>query len=164
MNKLLLITVTAFVIVSMWIISELPPPPMNQPADKIRAEAPVAYDQQEPMPGVWYSVVMNVSAYCGCEKCCGTGSPRITASGSRIGDVSHFIAAPPEYPFGTVMRVPGYCETPVVVLDRGGSIKGDRLDVFIYDPKLTDKQNHQVARKFGRQENLTVEIWKGTAK
>jgi 3D (Asp-Asp-Asp) domain-containing protein len=146
--------------VCVWMACSLPmtqvQSPEYAPADKIRAEAAGDDQPQPPMPGVWYSVVMNVSSYCGCEKCTGAGSPGVTASGSRIGDVSHFVAAPPEYPFGTVMRVPGYCETPVVVLDRGGSIKGDMLDVFY--------PTHQAAREFGRQENLTVEIWKGQEK
>ena len=136
---------------------------MNQPQEPIPAEAPVAYDQQEPMPGVWYRVDMNVSAYCPCEACCGHLSPGITASGNRVnGPVKHWIAAAPSFPFGTVFRVPGYNKgLPVCVLDRGADITGNKLDVFIYDPKLTDKQNHQAARKFGRQK-LTVQIWKGT--
>ena len=128
------------------------------------ATVPVTYQRQEPMPGVtillpltkwsgrWVDTVMNVSAYCSCSVCCGTGSPGITASGSRIDDVSYFLAAPPEYPYGTVMRVPGYAGgRSVVVLDRGGAIKGNRLDTY--------HETHALARKFGRQ-TLHVEIWK----
>ena len=51
--------------------------------------------------------------------------------------------------------------TPVCVLDRGGTIKGNKLDVYMGHPQLTDEQNHQAARNFGRRKNLTVEYWKG---
>jgi len=146
-----------FSLLCVWMALTLPQetPVATTPTGKIPAEAPVAMTQQEPMPGVWYSVVMNVSAYCPCEACCGHLSPGITASGNRVeGPVKHWVAAPPEYAFGTVMRVPGYAGgRPVCVLDRGGDIKGDKLDVYF--------PTHQAARKFGRQK-LTVEIWKGT--
>ncbi|PIQ77746.1 hypothetical protein COV82_03080 [Candidatus Peregrinibacteria bacterium CG11_big_fil_rev_8_21_14_0_20_46_8] len=39
------------------------------------------------------------------------------------------IAAPPEFPFGTKMHIPGIGTT--AVHDRGGAIKGERLDVWM---------------------------------
>ena len=94
-------------------------------------------------------VVMDVTAYCPCEKCCGIwatkgvnrNGQRITASGHVIKPRDKFIAAPRKYPFGTIMDVPGYGLVPV--LDRGGTIEGNKLDVFF--PK------HQEALNWGRQ-------------
>jgi 3D (Asp-Asp-Asp) domain-containing protein len=68
-----------------------------------------------------------VTAYCPCRKCCGPTAHGVTASGTRA---DHPLAAgPPEMLFGTVLDIPGYglvrCE------DRGGAIRGRRLDVLM---------------------------------
>jgi len=163
---LLITTLTvALGLVIIWAEQNLPSPGSNPVAVPIETGAGEAVPESSqvqptpPMSGRWVSVVMNVSAYCACSKCCGTGSPGITASGAPVDDVRYLVAAPPEYPFGTVMIVPGYGSGPVCVLDRGGAIKGNKLDVLVYDPKLSDKQNHQAARKWGRRQ-LTVQIWR----
>ena len=70
-----------------------------------------------------------VTAYCPCARCCGKFSDGITASGTKADHP--LVAAPPEIPFGTMVLVPGYaCDGWVPVEDRGGAIKGRRLDVF----------------------------------
>ena len=52
------------------------------------------------------------------------------------------MAADKKVPFGTEMIIPGYNQDrPVEVKDRGGLIKGNRLDVFY--------NNHKVAKKWG---------------
>lgn len=72
---------------------------------------------------------MRVTAYCPCEKCCGKWADGVTASGALA--VGPLVAAPPDIPFGTRLIVPGYNGDKVVeVLDRGGSIKGNRLDIL----------------------------------
>lgn len=54
------------------------------------------------------------------------------------------MAADKSVPFGTLVIVPGYADgRPVKVLDRGGAIKGNRLDVFFTD--------HQEALNWGVQ-------------
>jgi len=77
---------------------------------------------------------MTVTAYCPCEKCCGQWADGITASGLPVtANGRKFVAAPREIAFGTLITIPGYpteSPAPVPVLDRGGAIKGDRLDVF----------------------------------
>lgn len=77
--------------------------------------------------------MMEVTAYtCGPESTGkGPGHPeyRQTTSGYRIGYEEKVIAAPPEIPFGTRIYVPGYGWG--VVRDRGGAIKGNRLDIHI---------------------------------
>ena len=93
----------------------------------------------------------NVSAYCPCEKCCGKFSDGITASGHCIKKGDKFVAAP--LPFGTIVDVPGYGKVPV--LDRGGSIQGNKIDVFF--------ASHQDALNWGRQ-YLTVTIEKAGQK
>ena len=91
---------------------------------------------------------MNVSAYCPCVKCCGIWSDGITASGMPA--KGFFVAAPPQFPFGTLLSIPGYNNgLPVPVQDRGGAIKDNKLDVFF--------STHNEALEFGRQYlNVTI--------
>lgn len=91
-------------------------------------------------------VLMEVTAYCPCEKCCGTHSPGITASGKHVSyNKGRFVAADTRVlPFGTKVSIPGYHEGVFVpVLDRGGAIKGNKLDLYF--------PTHQAALKWGRQ-------------
>ena len=79
------------------------------------------------------TVLFRVTAYCPCAKCCGTCSPGITASGTRADHP--LVAAPRRFPFGTAMRIPGYAGGQWVrVEDRGGVIRGNRLDVLFAPP------------------------------
>jgi 3D (Asp-Asp-Asp) domain-containing protein len=85
---------------------------------------------------------MRVTAYCPCRSCCGKNSDRKTASGHEIKRGDTFVAAGRKYPFGTEMIVPGYNNSkPVKVLDRGSTIRDNRLDVFF--------DSHQKAIKWG---------------
>ena len=93
---------------------------------------------------------MRVTAYCGCPECCGTDSPGITVSGYKIQEGDVFVAADKRYPFGTEMIIPGYNNSePVKVLDRGGVIQGNRVDVFF--------PIHKQALEWGVQ-NLNVKV------
>ena len=96
---------------------------------------------------LYYEVEMNVSAYCKGSCCCGDFADGITASGMPA--EGKLIAAPPEYPFGVRMNVPGYGEA--LVLDRGSAIKGNKIDLLF--------PTHQEALEWGRQ-YLTVKIYK----
>jgi 3D (Asp-Asp-Asp) domain-containing protein len=81
--------------------------------------------------GEWKTVRMRVTAYCPCEKCCGDWADGVTANGHRINQGDRFVAADRRYSFGTALLIPGYNNSqPVKVLDRGGAIKGNKLDVF----------------------------------
>ena len=83
--------------------------------------------------GEWQTVRMRVTAYCPCPKCCGEYSNGITACGHKIQPGEAFVAADKGYPFGTEMIIAGYNNgKPVKVLDRGGAVRGDRLDVFFH--------------------------------
>jgi 3D (Asp-Asp-Asp) domain-containing protein len=90
----------------------------------------------------WKTVRMRVTAYCPCPKCCGKSSDGITACNHKIQDGETFAAADQKYPFGTEMIIPGYNDgSPVEVLDRGGAIYGNRLDVYF--------DSHQQALDWG---------------
>jgi len=100
--------------------------------------------------GQWLTVRMRVTAYCPCPKCCEKYSDGVTASGHKIRKGDFFVAADRKYPFGTEMIIPGYNNGEVVkVLDRGGAIDGDQLDVFF--------GSHQEALEWGVR-NIDVKI------
>ncbi len=119
-----------------------------------RASNPAAMSSRSddtPTPAVqWETRQMRVTAYCPCERCCGRHADGITASGHIIEDGDTFVAADGRYPFGAQMVIPGYNnDKPVKVLDRGGAIRGDKLDVFF--------NSHQQALEWGVR-NLEVRI------
>ncbi|MFP4105563.1 MAG: 3D domain-containing protein [Phycisphaerae bacterium] len=89
---------------------------------------------------------MRVTGYCPCRRCCGRHADGITASGKNIyAHGSKFVAADTRLlPFGTRISIPGYNGgAPVPVYDRGGKIKGNRLDLFYL--------SHHTARRWGVQ-------------
>ena len=80
-----------------------------------------------------------ITAYCGCLKCCGK-TDGITASGEKaVQGVT--IATDKSIPFGTKIHIDGVGER--IVQDRGGAIKGNRIDLYF--------DTHQEALNFGRQ-------------
>ena len=97
------------------------------------------------------TIEMEVTAYCPCTKCCGPKAQGLTASGKRVShNNGQFVAADRKFRFGTKLLIPGYADNqPVEVLDRGGAIKGNKLDVYF--------ASHAEAKKWGRQ-TLTVTI------
>lgn len=87
---------------------------------------------------------MEVTAYCPCTKCCGENARGLTASGHDVSyNNSRFVAADTNLPFGTKLVIPGYAGGAVEVIDRGGAIKGNKLDVFF--------ATHEEALQWGRQ-------------
>lgn len=62
------------------------------------------------------------------------------------------IAASPNVPYGTVWIVPGYGAG--VTADRGGAIKGNRLDLYCGKGKIASNR----AKKWGRQKQMVVKI------
>jgi len=114
-------------------------------------------------------VLMEVTAYCDCKKCCEWKRkwgccllPRVYASGPNKGKRKQVgitadgsmarkgtIAADTRlYPFGTRMYVPGYGWGEVH--DRGRAIRGNRIDVFF--------SSHKKALEWGRQ-RLKVKVY-----
>ncbi len=71
--------------------------------------------------------VYKVTAYCSCRKCCGSHANGYTASGTRA-TAGRTVAAPSNLPYGTKLNING---RTYVVEDRGGAIKGNRIDVYV---------------------------------
>lgn len=104
--------------------------------------APESIEPEHNHRHVW----MEVTAYCPCQKCCGPSAAGITASGLPVThNAGRFVAADTNVlPFGSLIRIPGYhADLPVPVIDRGGAIKGNKIDVYF--------PTHQEALEWGRQ-------------
>jgi 3D (Asp-Asp-Asp) domain-containing protein len=88
---------------------------------------------------------MDVTAYCACTKCCGPKAQGITASGLHVShNEGKFVAADTDvFPMYTKLIIPGYDAQPVPVIDRGGAIKGHKLDLYF--------PTHEEALEWGRQ-------------
>ena len=102
-----------------------------------------------PVRTVW----MTVTAYSPDARSCGADADGITASMKSIwtNGMKLVAADTSVLPMGTMLSIPGYDAQRVVpVLDRGGAIKGDRLDVLF--------PSHNEARQWGVQ-RLPVTIW-----
>ena len=70
--------------------------------------------------------IYKITAYCSCAKCCGK-SNGITACGKKA-KAGRTIAAPRGFSFGTKLSING---KTYVVEDRGGAIKGNRIDMYV---------------------------------
>ncbi|MFZ9879908.1 MAG: 3D domain-containing protein [Phycisphaerales bacterium] len=99
------------------------------------------------------TVRMKVTAYSPDERSCGASADGITASGHSVLTNGGFLVAadPKVLPLGSLVSVPGYDEGAVVpVLDVGGAIKGNRLDVLF--------PTHAEAMRWGVQ-TIDVTVW-----
>ena len=70
--------------------------------------------------------IYKITAYCSCARCCGK-SNGITACGKKA-KAGRTIAAPRGFKFGTKVSING---KTYVVEDRGGAIKGNRIDLYV---------------------------------
>lgn len=109
---------------------EIPEPPSAVEEEVVIEEEIVQPPSKESLG------VFKLTAYCGCAKCCGNNDG-ITASGTRV-TAGRTIAAPSNFAFGTQLEIDGYIYT---VEDRGGAIKGNRLDIYF--------NSHKEALAFG---------------
>ncbi|RMH28817.1 MAG: hypothetical protein D6693_03170 [Planctomycetota bacterium] len=102
-----------------------------------------------PVRTVW----MTVTAYSPDHRSCGEHADGITASANSIWTNGMRLVAADTgvMPMGTMLSIPGYDAGRVVpVLDRGGAIKGDRLDVLF--------PSHNEALRWGVQ-RVPVTVW-----
>ena len=95
---------------------------------------------------------MKTTAYSPDEKSCGKWADGITASGKSVWmNGGRLVAADRKIPYGTILTIPGYnYGKPVQVWDRGGAIKGNRLDLLY--------PTHEIALQWGVQD-LPVVFW-----
>ena len=127
--------------------------PVTAKAPKTEVSLLVSVASQTPAYQPTRTLMMEVTAYCACTKCCGPDAQGLTASGKPVSyNDGKFVAADTRVlPFGTKLQIPGYAgRQPVEVIDRGGAIKGNRLDVYF--------PTHQEALRWGRQ-HLTVTVF-----
>lgn len=97
------------------------------------------------------------TAYCPCEKCCGiwatmreldkNGEPIVRGATGVTLKQGVSVAADTTYPIGTTLEIEGM--GTYIVHDRGGAIKGNRIDVYF--------NNHSDALEFGVQ-NVRVRV------
>lgn len=85
-----------------------------------------------------------ITYYCACSKCCGPYATGTTASGTKV-QAGRTIATSSKYPFGTQMKIFDHIYT---VEDRGGAIKGNKIDIYV--------DSHSEALKLGKQTNVPV--------
>jgi 3D (Asp-Asp-Asp) domain-containing protein len=85
-----------------------------------------------------------ITYYCACKQCCGK-EDGITASGVKVQEGITVAADTSILPFGTKIYIKGIGWR--TVQDRGGAIKGNRLDIYIpshNDPMPYNVQNLDV--------------------
>ena len=87
-----------------------------------------------------------ITAYCSCAICCGEGGGKYTASGT-VPKVSQTVAVDTRIiPMGSTIYIEGVGTR--IAEDRGGLIKGKKLDIYM--------KGHETALKWGRQ---TRKVW-----
>ncbi|MEM7602731.1 MAG: 3D domain-containing protein [Verrucomicrobiota bacterium] len=110
-------------------------------------------------------ITLEATGYCKCQECCGwkrnllmqpvyaygpqKGERKklgVTASGTKA-KPGTIAADTSVFPFGTRMKIPGYGWGTVE--DRGGAIKGGKIDLFF--------KTHKQALEWGRQ-TIVVEV------
>lgn len=99
------------------------------------------------------TMTMRVTAYSPDSRSCGDSADGLTATLHSVEtNNSEIVAADPRVlPYGSLLTVPGYAGGRIVpVLDCGGKIKGNKLDLLY--------TTHERARKWGAK-LLTVVVW-----
>lgn len=131
---------------------EVEPPSVSEPEPQ--PEEPPVEEVEEPEPiETWTSLgTFALTAYCSCETCCGywatirpqdeNGNPIVYTASGAVAEAGITIAVDPDIiPYGTTVKINDHL---YIAQDTGGAIDGNRIDVY--------HDNHQEARKFGRQQ------------
>jgi 3D (Asp-Asp-Asp) domain-containing protein len=96
-----------------------------------------------------YMGEFKLTAYCPCRKCCGKWANGITSTGVTAKAGRTIAVDPKVIPYGTKVVINGKV---YVAEDCGGSIKGNRIDVYFND--------HSDALDFGVKKNVKIYIVK----
>ena len=132
-------------------IPELPAPETHGDLPEINRSEIRWFDGKAVRPAkiMW----MTVTAYSPDHRSCGEFADGITASNKSVWtNAGRLVAADTSIlPFGSMLTIPGYADDMIVpVLDRGGAIKGSRLDLLY--------PTHKEALQWGVQ-RLPVVVW-----
>ena len=107
--------------------------------------------ETESIPEYTNMGTFKLTAYCSCEECCNewainrpkdeNGNPIVYTANMSVAKQGVTVAADTDIlPFGTSLLIDGH---EYIVQDRGGAIKGNRIDVYF--------DSHEEARQFGIQ-------------
>ena len=135
------IVITAFLTVAVAKCADNPPVDQHHnPADEIAAEVAVevpAESPEEPEKEIISLGEFKLTHYCPCKKCCGKEPDHpaygITSTGTAATEGRTIAVDPDVIPYGTEVIVCYADGTTVTYIaeDCGGSIKGNRLDVYM---------------------------------
>lgn len=94
-------------------------------------EVPVEIVEEE--PAVESLGEFKITHYCPCSKCCGKWADGITATGTTAEEGRTIAVDPSVIPYGTEVTIcyENGAEVTYIAEDCGGSIKGNRIDVFM---------------------------------
>lgn len=125
----------------------------NEPAlDPLSTDPEIRWFNGRPVrPGK--TISMLVTAYSPDARSCGDSADGITATLHSVQTNGHKLVAsdPKVLPMGSMLSIPGYGDDMIVpVLDIGGKIKGNRLDVLF--------PTHEQAVQWGAR-RLSVTVW-----
>ena len=106
-----------------------------------------ATEKEAEASSVSSEILMKVTAYCPCEKCCGEYADGKTSTNRNAWKTFGIAADPKIIPYGTVLLIPGVGER--IVDDTGGAMRQSaRKGIYHIDVRFHD---HQEAKKFGVQ-------------
>lgn len=111
------------------------------------AKPSLRHDEQvtteDDAPQLKYIGTFVVTAYCACEKCCGKWADGITSTGTVATQGRTIAVDPRVIPYGTVLYFEGHGDLigGYIAEDCGGSIKGNRIDLFF--------DSHEAANEWG---------------
>ncbi len=127
--------------------------PINEPAVKpiVEPSEIISTESEQEEPELVSLGEYRLTAYCGCSKCCGkwgenrptdaNGKPIVYTANQTIAKEGVTVAADINVlPYGTKIIIDGH---QYIVQDRGGSIQGNRIDIYF--------ESHQAALEFGVQ-------------
>lgn len=103
---------------------------LNQSNQDLSSRLQIAQSDLETLKQnkVAYIGKYKITYYCACKQCCGKDNG-ITASGAKVQEGVTVAADTSKLPFGTKIYIKGIGWR--TVQDRGGSIKGNRLDIYV---------------------------------
>lgn len=130
--------------------SELPP--MSEEMLRLCSDPAVRWFNGRPVKP-WKTITMTVTAYSPDARSCGDSADGLTATLHSVETNNYqLVAADPKLlPYGSMLTVPGYANNEIVpVLDCGGAIKGNRLDLLF--------PTHEEARRWGVKK-VKVIVW-----